>query len=128
MAPTSRVIAASFGMMPTISVRRLISLLSPSRGLVLWIFGRWSLGKLAGADPLRSLLKSGLTQTYPQVYPGSTSSQQLLADVQARRQNALAGFQDATRAGPSRSLPGQACRHSRRGSLDADPGARFRAD
>jgi len=34
---------------------------------------------------------------YPQSYPGSTSSQQLIGDAQARWQNALAGYQDALR-------------------------------
>jgi P-type conjugative transfer protein TrbJ len=34
---------------------------------------------------------------YPQSYPGSTSSQQLVSDAQARWQNALAGYQDALR-------------------------------
>jgi type IV secretion system protein TrbJ len=37
------------------------------------------------------------TQTYPQAYSSSTSSQQLLAGAQTRWQNALAGFQDAMR-------------------------------
>jgi type IV secretion system protein TrbJ len=36
-------------------------------------------------------------RTYPQSYPGSTSSQQLVTDAQARWQNALAGYQDALR-------------------------------
>ena len=34
---------------------------------------------------------------YPQSYAGSTSSQQLVSDAQARWQNALAGYQDALR-------------------------------
>jgi P-type conjugative transfer protein TrbJ len=34
---------------------------------------------------------------YPQSYSGSTSSQQLVGDAQARWQNALAGYQDALR-------------------------------
>ena len=42
MAPTRRVMASSLGKMPTTSVRRLISPLSRSSGLVLWIFGLWS--------------------------------------------------------------------------------------
>src|SRR5262249_31320654 len=33
-------------------------------------------------------------RTYPQAYAGSTSSQQLLSDTQARWQNALAGYHD----------------------------------
>ena len=37
------------------------------------------------------------TQTYPQSYAGSTSSQQLFSDAQTRWQNALAGYQDALR-------------------------------
>src|SRR3984893_7944632 len=41
--------ASSLGKMPTTSVRRLISPLRRSNGLVLWIFGRWSLGKLIKA-------------------------------------------------------------------------------
>src|SRR5215470_11397743 len=49
IAPTRRVMAASLGKMPTTSVRRLISPLRRSSGLVLWIFGRWSLGKLMKA-------------------------------------------------------------------------------
>ena len=36
-------------------------------------------------------------RTYPQSYAGSTSSQQLLSDAQARWRNALAGYQDALR-------------------------------
>ena len=34
--------ASALGKMPTTSVRRLISPLSRSSGLALWIFGRWS--------------------------------------------------------------------------------------
>jgi P-type conjugative transfer protein TrbJ len=41
-----------------------------------------------------SAINQTFTQTYPQAYSGSTSSQQLLADAQSRWQNALAGFQD----------------------------------
>jgi P-type conjugative transfer protein TrbJ len=37
------------------------------------------------------------TQTYPQAYSSSMTSQQLLADAQTRWQNALAGFQDTMR-------------------------------
>ena len=44
-----------------------------------------------------SAIDQAFTQTYPQAYSSSTSSQQLLADAQARWQNALAGFQDAMR-------------------------------
>ena len=44
-----------------------------------------------------SAIDQAFTQTYPQAYSGSTSSQQLLADAQTRWQNALAGFQDAMR-------------------------------
>jgi type IV secretion system protein TrbJ len=36
-------------------------------------------------------------RNYPQSYAGSTSSQQLLSDAQARWQNALAGYHDALR-------------------------------
>src|SRR6185312_1077372 len=39
MAPTRRVMAASLGKMPTTSVRRLISPLRRSSGLIEWIFG-----------------------------------------------------------------------------------------
>src|SRR5882724_6085887 len=53
--------ASSLGEMPTTSVRRLISPLSRSSGLVLWIFGRWSLGKLMKASHLGSELISHLT-------------------------------------------------------------------
>ena len=42
-------------------------------------------------------IDQAFTQTYPQAYSGSTSSQQLLTDAQTRWQNALAGFQDAMR-------------------------------
>jgi P-type conjugative transfer protein TrbJ len=42
-------------------------------------------------------IDQAFTQTYPQAYSGSTSSQQLLADAQTRWQNARAGFQDAMR-------------------------------
>jgi hypothetical protein len=42
MAPTRRVMASALGKMPTTSVRRLISPLRRSSGLVRWIFGRWS--------------------------------------------------------------------------------------
>ena len=45
MAPTRRVMAASLGKMPTTSVRRLISPLTRSSGLVEWILARCSLGK-----------------------------------------------------------------------------------
>ena len=41
-----------------------------------------------------SAIDQAFTQTYPQAYSGSTSSQQLLADAQTRWQNALASFQD----------------------------------
>lgn len=44
-----------------------------------------------------SAIDQAFTQTYPQAYASSTSSQQLLADAQTRWQNALAGFQDAMR-------------------------------
>ena len=40
-------------------------------------------------------INQAFTQTYPQAYSGSTSSQQLLAGAQTRCQNSLAGFQDA---------------------------------
>jgi P-type conjugative transfer protein TrbJ len=36
-------------------------------------------------------------RSYPQAYSGSTSSQQLVIDAQARWQNSLAGYQDALR-------------------------------
>ena len=42
-------------------------------------------------------IDQAFTQTYPQAYSGSTSSQQLLADAQTRWQNALASFQDTMR-------------------------------
>jgi P-type conjugative transfer protein TrbJ len=42
-------------------------------------------------------IDQAFTQTYPQAYSGSTSSQQLLAGAQTRWQNARAGFQDAMR-------------------------------
>ena len=44
-----------------------------------------------------SAIDQAFTQTYPQAYSGSTSSQQLLAGAQSRWQNALASFQDAMR-------------------------------
>lgn len=40
-------------------------------------------------------IDQAFTQTYPQAYSRSISSQQLLADAQTRWQNARAGFQDA---------------------------------
>jgi maleylacetate reductase len=46
IAPTRRTMAASLGKMPTTSVRRLISPLTRSRGLVLCSFGRCRAGKL----------------------------------------------------------------------------------
>lgn len=42
-------------------------------------------------------IDQAFTQTYPQAYSSSTSSQQLVADAQTRWQNSLAGFQDAMR-------------------------------
>ena len=42
-----------------------------------------------------STIDQAFTQTYPIAYPTSTSSQQLMADAQARWQNSLLGFQDA---------------------------------
>ena len=42
-------------------------------------------------------INQAFTQTYPQAYSSSTSSQQLVADAQTRWQNSLAGFQDAMR-------------------------------
>ncbi len=42
-------------------------------------------------------INQAFTQTYPQSYSSSTSSQQLLAGAETRWQNALAGFQDAMR-------------------------------
>jgi P-type conjugative transfer protein TrbJ len=44
-----------------------------------------------------STIDQAFTQTYPQAYPGSTSSQQLLTDAQTRWQNARSGFQDTMR-------------------------------
>lgn len=44
-----------------------------------------------------SAIDQAFTQTYPQAYSSSTSSQQLLADAQTRWENALAGFRDAMR-------------------------------
>lgn len=40
-------------------------------------------------------INQAFTQSYPQAYPASTSSQQLIAGAQTRWQNSLAGFQDA---------------------------------
>ncbi len=40
-------------------------------------------------------IDQAFTQTYPQAYSSSPSSQQLLAGAQTRWQNSLAGFQDA---------------------------------
>jgi len=40
-------------------------------------------------------IDQAFTRVYPASYPGSTTSQQLLADAQTRWQNARAGFQDA---------------------------------
>ncbi|MBV8441637.1 MAG: P-type conjugative transfer protein TrbJ [Hyphomicrobiales bacterium] len=42
-------------------------------------------------------INQAFTQTYPQSYSSSTSSQQLLADAQTRWRNSLASFQDAMR-------------------------------
>jgi P-type conjugative transfer protein TrbJ len=42
-------------------------------------------------------IDQAFSRTYPQNYSASTSSTQLIADAQARWQNALAGFQDAMR-------------------------------
>ena len=42
-------------------------------------------------------VNQAFTQSYPQAYSSSTSSQQLLAGAQTRWQNALAEFQDAMR-------------------------------
>ena len=42
-------------------------------------------------------IDQAFTQSYPQAYSSSTSSQQLLAGAQTRWQNSLAGFQDAMR-------------------------------
>jgi P-type conjugative transfer protein TrbJ len=44
-----------------------------------------------------SSIDQAFSQTYPQSYGASTSSTRLIADAQARWQNALAGFQDAMR-------------------------------
>jgi P-type conjugative transfer protein TrbJ len=44
-----------------------------------------------------STIDQAFTQTYPQAYSSSPSSQQLLADAQTRWQNALASFQDTMR-------------------------------
>jgi type IV secretion system protein TrbJ len=44
-----------------------------------------------------SAIDQAFTQTYPQAYSSSTSSQQLLADAQTRWQNARAAFQDTMR-------------------------------
>jgi type IV secretion system protein TrbJ len=44
-----------------------------------------------------STIDQAFTQTYPQAYLPSTSSQQLLGDAQSRWQNALAAFQDTMR-------------------------------
>jgi P-type conjugative transfer protein TrbJ len=44
-----------------------------------------------------STIDQAFTQTYPQAYSSATSAQQLLADAEARWQNARAGFQDAMR-------------------------------
>src|ERR1700677_4012393 len=40
-------------------------------------------------------INQAFTQSYPQNYSNSTSSQQLLVQAQTRWQNSLAGFQDA---------------------------------
>lgn len=42
-------------------------------------------------------IDQAFTQTYPQSYSASTSSQQLFGDAQTRWQNALAGYQDSLR-------------------------------
>ena len=42
-------------------------------------------------------IDQAFTQTYPQAYSSSTSSQQLVTDAQTRWQNSLDGFQDAMR-------------------------------
>jgi P-type conjugative transfer protein TrbJ len=42
-------------------------------------------------------IDQAFTQSYPQAYSGSTTSQQLLAGARTRWQNSLAGFQDAMR-------------------------------
>ena len=44
-----------------------------------------------------SQIDQAFQRTYPQRYAGSTSSQQLFSDAQARWQNALAGYHDALR-------------------------------
>ena len=53
-------------------------------------------------------INQAFTQSYPQSYSSSTSSQQLLAAAQTRWQNSLAGFQDAMRvqAGVVQNLNG----------------------
>jgi P-type conjugative transfer protein TrbJ len=53
-------------------------------------------------------IDQAFTQSYPQTYSSSTSSQQLLAGAQTRWQNSLAGFQDAMRvqAGAVQNLDG----------------------
>jgi P-type conjugative transfer protein TrbJ len=53
-------------------------------------------------------INQAFTQSYPQSYSSSTSSQQLVADAQTRWQNSLAGFQDAMRvqAGVVQNLNG----------------------
>jgi P-type conjugative transfer protein TrbJ len=53
-------------------------------------------------------INQAFTQSYPQSYSSSTSSQQLLAGAETRWQNALAGFQDAMRvqAGVVQNLNG----------------------
>src|SRR5690554_5228719 len=50
MAPTRRMTAAWLGNMPTTRARRLISLLTRSRGLVLQILGQWGRGKAVKAS------------------------------------------------------------------------------
>jgi P-type conjugative transfer protein TrbJ len=42
-----------------------------------------------------STIDQAFSQVYPQTYTGSTSSSQMLADAQARWQNARAGYQDS---------------------------------
>ena len=44
-----------------------------------------------------SQIDQAFQRTYPQSYPGSISSQQLITDAQTRWRNALAGYQDALR-------------------------------
>jgi type IV secretion system protein TrbJ len=53
-------------------------------------------------------IDQAFTQSYPQAYSSSPSSQQLLAGAQTRWQNSLAGFQDAMRvqAGAVQNLDG----------------------